>query len=221
MRQQVITYTMAAVDDDGIAEAQTLAGAGPVDLDGVFVDDGVAVIPDDPQFVIIGSTGDDSGVTFTITGTDGNGAAIEEDLAGSNGDIAQSVLAYASVTSIVSDDATDGDIVVGIRQSGYSTSFVLLDLSIAPQDVGIQMTISLEESANYSYQFTLDDMNRTAEQMVDVFWSDGLSFALPTSTPLVNSDGDRMFASAIRIYAPNTTVNASPQTVTMTVVQAG
>ena len=74
-------------DPDGIATAQTLASAGDVTLDGVFCTGGVAYMTPN-SCINIFSVGDDSGITFTVTGKDQYGTAQSEVLEGTSGGFA-------------------------------------------------------------------------------------------------------------------------------------
>ena len=81
MRPRKITLTMAAVDADGIAQAQAVAGAGNLTLDGALVTAGVAVF-DVPRHVEIdSSSASDTSQTATFTGTDRFGNTITEAIA--------------------------------------------------------------------------------------------------------------------------------------------
>ena len=101
----LITITTSA-DDDSIAAAQTLGGAGDMTLAGTassFADAGVGL------FVTI--TGDGgtnlTGVNFTITGTNALGISASEVLAGPNGAATvTSTLKYNTVTQIAVSGGT-------------------------------------------------------------------------------------------------------------------
>jgi hypothetical protein len=99
-------------DPNGIAAAQTLAGAENFDLDGVGVIGGVATLAP-PRRIVITSSGDDTGVDFTVTGTDRAGTAISEVVTGVNAGAATTNKLFATVTAVAADGATDGDAEVG------------------------------------------------------------------------------------------------------------
>ena len=66
-------------DANGIAEDQTTSGAADLSLDGALVSGGIATTTNSTaQMVAIEGTGNNSGITFTITGTDPNGQAHSE-----------------------------------------------------------------------------------------------------------------------------------------------
>ena len=77
------------------------------------------------ETITLYSSADNSGNTFTITGTDGNGDAQTEDLTGPNAAATvNSVNKYLTITSIVSDGAIVTDIQAGILGTGALTGTV-------------------------------------------------------------------------------------------------
>ena len=77
------------------------------------------------ETITLTSSADNSGNTFTITGTDGNGDAQTEDLTGPNAAATvNSANKYLTVTSIVSDGAIATDIQAGILGTGALTGIV-------------------------------------------------------------------------------------------------
>ena len=77
------------------------------------------------ETITLYSSANNSGNTFTLTGTDGNGDAQTEDLTGPNAAATvNSVNKYLTVTSIVSDGAIVTDIQAGILGTGALTGTV-------------------------------------------------------------------------------------------------
>ena len=76
------------------------------------------------ETITLYSSGNNSGNTFTITGTDGNGDAQTEDLTGPNAGTLNSANKYFTVTSNVSDGAIVTDIQAGILGTGALTGTV-------------------------------------------------------------------------------------------------
>ena len=76
------------------------------------------------ETITLYSSGNNSGNTFTITGTDGNGDAQTEDLTGPNAGTVNSANKYLPVTSIVSEGAIVSDIQAGILGTGALTGTV-------------------------------------------------------------------------------------------------
>lgn len=106
-----------AIDADGVAAALTSTGSGTATLATAL---GSTPTFDVPRNVVITSTGgDDSGITFTITGTDEYGETLVEAIAGpTNNSTSSGLKAFKTITSV----AFDGNIT--------STN-----LSIGPGDV--------------------------------------------------------------------------------------
>ena len=79
------------------------------------------------ETITLTSSADNSGNTFTITGTDGNGDAQTEDLSGPGAAATvNSANKYLTITSIVSDGAIATDIQAGILGTGDLTGQVFL-----------------------------------------------------------------------------------------------
>ena len=77
------------------------------------------------ETITLYSSADNSGNTFTITGTDGNGDAQTEDLTGPGAAATvNSANKYLTITSIVSDGAIATDIQAGILGTGDLTGIV-------------------------------------------------------------------------------------------------
>jgi len=77
------------------------------------------------ETITLYSSADNSGNTFTITGTDGNGDAQTEDLGGPGAAATvNSANKYLTITSIVSDGAIATDIQAGILGTGTLTGIV-------------------------------------------------------------------------------------------------
>ena len=77
------------------------------------------------ETITLYSSADNSGNTFTITGTDGNGDAQTEDLSGPGAAATvNSANKYLTITSIVSDGAIATDIQAGILGTGTLTGIV-------------------------------------------------------------------------------------------------
>ena len=98
-------------DVDGVSATGPLA-AGAVTLDGALVASSVAYLTS-PRKILIYSTGDDSGLTFAVTGTDENGVAQTESITGPNTTTVYSANAYKTITAITSTGAETGDITIG------------------------------------------------------------------------------------------------------------
>ena len=90
-----------------IAAAQTLGGAGNFTLANTTVGNL-------PQTITFTSTGNISGVTMTITGTDLNGDAQTEDISGPNNNTVTSTNKFLTVTQVAADAAVSTNTSIGI-----------------------------------------------------------------------------------------------------------
>lgn len=131
MQRSVVTKSLEAGVADAIATAQTLADAGYLTL----VSD--PVVLDTQRIVIITSAGDDTGVTFTIIGTDDTGNQIKDQFAGASAGAASSNLNFRTIVSIYADGATDGDVEAGTNSVGSSPWKIFVD-TIATPNMSIQ-----------------------------------------------------------------------------------
>lgn len=153
------TVTLAAAVANGYAQAQVVAAGGvPLTLNGSLVVAGVGT-PDAPRRVIIASGGNDSAITFTITGTNRpemQGSALVETLTGTNGGTAVSTQDFATVTKIVSSAAAAGNVTVGTNGTGsgpwvpwdtYQTDFLVTCVGYV-----------LAGSPTWGVEYTYDDV---------------------------------------------------------------
>lgn len=99
-------------DEDGIALAQAVAGAGNLTLNGPVSTDGVATLTP-ARNVTVNSAGDDTGITFTVTGTDEYGKALVETITGANAGKANGLKAFKTVTQIAASGAAAGNVNAG------------------------------------------------------------------------------------------------------------
>jgi parallel beta-helix repeat protein len=99
-------------DADGIFTINTVAGAGALTLAGALVAGTVATMNHARRIVIL-SSGNDSGITFTVTGTDPDDAVLVEVITGGNATTANSTGRFKSITSIVSSGAAAANVTIG------------------------------------------------------------------------------------------------------------
>jgi hypothetical protein len=155
MRPIYLTRALAAADDNGIAVAQQLGAAGDLDLDGVLVAGGVAQLGDQRR-VYIESTGNLSGINFTVYGTRDDGVEIQETLAGPNNSDVNTIQDFTTVTRVAADAAVGTDVIVGTGDVGSSLP-VPLDKNL-PSFTVMLAAILRSGSANYTAQYTFDDI---------------------------------------------------------------
>jgi hypothetical protein len=212
MRPIVVTVgPLASASANNIALSQTVTGAANVTLNGALVTNGVAVL-DKPRQVLITNVGNDSGITFTVVGTDRYGASLSQTVTGTSGSTVATTVDYATVTRITTSGSTSiSGITVGTNGVAGS-EWVRFD-EYAPSNISIQCTVS--GTVNYTVQSTLDDPNSPTNPVAinAVTWVD------PTDTAVVSQSATKqsnfLFAP---IYA-RVLLNSGSGSVTTTFVQ--
>ena len=107
------------------------------------------------QNVLIASAGNDSGITFTITGYDRNGNLISEVLAGANTATATSALLYTQVNSIKTSGSTAAAITVGTGATIFSP-WLILSHQRANYTAQLRMFFNAGGTGTYDVQATSD-----------------------------------------------------------------
>lgn len=116
MRPKYINWEFRS-DTDAIAQAQTLADAGYMTLNGIVA---TAPFGGTPHLITLTTaTSDHSGVTFTVVGEGKHGEALTEDIAGPNNNTVKGSTEFYKITSVYADGAvaTNG-VSVGMEGSG-------------------------------------------------------------------------------------------------------
>lgn len=201
---------LAAADADGIAQAQNPAST--FTLNGALVSGGVAQLGA-PRRVLITTTDDETGVTFTVTGTNRAGDVLSEDLAGVNNTTTYTALDFFTVTSVTNSTTLTGNVTIGTNGIGGSP-WVFLDLG-ALANVALQCTVT--GTVNYTVQSTLDDPNSPTNSVAaeDVTWVSSSDTAVVGATDTRQSN--LFFTPAyVRVL-----LNSGSDSVTMTVNQSG
>lgn len=153
MRPIVFTTVLAASSANKICTSQKPSGAGNLTINGAAASNGVATL-DTQRIVGITSDANDSGVTFTVTGTDGYGRAISETVAGPNTATVSTTLNFYTVTQIAISGAATGNITVGTTGVGASV-WHPVDYLPVPANIGFGCVAS--GTVNFTVQHTFDD----------------------------------------------------------------
>lgn len=109
--------------------------------------------------VILTSAGNDSGITFGLTGTDWANMPISETLAGANAGVAASVLSYKTISSITTSAAVASTVTAGTNGVAYS-QWASFDPFAGMAQCSIQ--IAGTGTVNWTVQQSLDDPNSTS-----------------------------------------------------------
>lgn len=157
----VVVGPLDSADTDNIATAQTAAGAGALDIDGVAATDGVATL-DAARRVLVTSAADDTAITFRITGTNGDGNPIRETLAGANAGSVYTVSDFLTVTEVYASGATAGNVSVGTNGVA-SSRWVVCNTQISPFNIALGCVVT--GTVNYTIEYTYDDVNSNQNAM--------------------------------------------------------
>ena len=152
------TVSIIAGVANGVALSQSLGAAGALALNGALVSNGVATF-DAPRRVSIYSSGNDTSLTWSVTGTlrpEMNSITITETLAGGSGAAVYTVNDFATVTSITGSKATAGTAYAGTNGVASGPWVVVSGFPATFQaSVG---TYILSGSPTFSVEYTLDDV---------------------------------------------------------------
>lgn len=149
MQASIITKALAAASANNVATSQSLAGAGPLTLNGSTVSGGVATL-DSQRRVILTSAGNDAGLTWTVIGTSQGGQQIVDQFAGANG-VAQSNLDFLTITSINSNGATASSVTAGTNAVG-SSPWKMFDSYIGTPNLSLDYElVSGAQTVNVEY----------------------------------------------------------------------
>lgn len=197
---QIISITASA----GTAGAITVGHYGTATLD-------VA------RQVIITSGGNDTGVTFTLSGTDWAGTLITEPLTGASGAAATSVLNYKTITSISSSAAVATTVTIGTNGVAASP-WVMFDPHAATSPISIQCSVS--GTVNATVQQTLD--NPTGLGNLNIYGRpDLVTWVSHPDSSLVGFTGTVQGNYAYQPAFARVLLNSGTGTVTATFIQAG
>jgi len=107
-------FTVTGTDSSGSAQVDAITGPNNSTVSTTdFFNTVTSVTVSAPLQVIVKAGGDESGRTFTVTGTNSEDATLIEELTGPNNSTTTSVNSFKTVTSIAVDAATAGAIEVG------------------------------------------------------------------------------------------------------------
>ena len=113
-----------AADPNGISTTASISGAAALTINGTLASGGSYTSGDNiGQPITITSAGDDTGITFTIVGTDAVGDAQTEVVTGADTDVATSSGYFNTVASITTSASTDAAVTAGVTGTGTGTVF--------------------------------------------------------------------------------------------------
>jgi hypothetical protein len=201
----------AAAAANNIALSQSPA-AGAITLNGSLVSGGVATL-DVPRRVIITSGGNDSGITFTVTGTNRFGGALSESGPGGNIAAMSTSQDFKTVTSVTHTGTVAGTVTVGTSGVTSSEWIQINDKATVMTPIGIAVAVT--GTVNYTVEYTYE-LNPPSGFPVPYSISAG-----PLTGKTASGEGGAAFN--FPIGAVRLTLNSftPPATARMTIIQQG
>jgi hypothetical protein len=220
MRPRTFDVDPPDVDVDGIAEAQTTAGAADLILNGALCDLGTAGrfdIGDSYSSgvggvqLVFDSAGDINTVVFTITGKDADGKPQTETVTGVTTTEVETTKYWSQVTRIAADSEVTSNVTVGTVDEVVGRAYVL-DYVRSPQAT---IAVNVTGTIDYSVEQTFDP-----PQQADFDLQQEASW-YPISDDLTGETVDRVGAAASGATAVRLKVNSysSGAEIQMTVTQ--
>jgi len=111
-----------AADDNGYSVSAAVANNAALVLGGALADGG-AVTNSSGRITEITSGGDDSGISFTVVGTDVNGASMTESITGADTGAATGSQYFKTIVSITAVGDPAGTVIAGITASAADVVF--------------------------------------------------------------------------------------------------
>ena len=167
-----------------VFQTQTTPGAQDLVLNGSLVINGIATFPA-AQKLHIGSSGDISGVTFTILGTDERNINIIDTITGINANILPSLKYFKTITRISGNAA----VTTGTSSGGGGTGTVaeaitaLVPFNVKEANFLVGIGVIVTGTINYTVQHSFDDPQDLSVEMV---WYANVGMANKSS----NTDGN-------------------------------
>ena len=163
---------------------------------------------DKPRRIMITSAGNDSGITFTVSGTDWNNANISQAVTGGNATTAVTTLDFATVTKIIASAATASTVTVGTNGVAGSRP-ICFDQFGFPQ---ISLQVSVTGTVNYTVQQSLDDPNRVG--LASMNWVNHPDSTLVAAT--ATAQGNYAYLPQVS----RVVLNSGTGSITLTAIQA-
>lgn len=154
MLPNIFTQSLAASSATNIAVSQSPAG-GAITLNGSTVSGGVATL-NSQRRVLITSGGNDTGINFTVNGTNGAGFPISDTFAGGN-PTAVSNLDFKTVTSVTHTGSVASTITIGTNGTG-SSLWQIVNWNAYPPNISVAVQL-VSGAVTYTVEHTYDDPN--------------------------------------------------------------
>ncbi len=214
-----VTIALPAAVANGISTSQSLGAAGNLTINGSLASGGVANLTSAnclARRVSIASAGNDSGITWTITGTDRSGNVQGETITGGNAAAVSTVKDYATVTTIRGSGASASTVTAGTNTSA-STEWRVQDMFCGVFNVGVVTAVS--GTVNYNVEYTYDDPNAALFGSIAPNSNQPPVAIANPSFSGVTTGGQGAFTTPV--FAVRATVNSGTGTLTMQLITAG
>lgn len=165
------------------------------------------------RHVILTSGGDDTGITFALTGTSQTGTVISETITGVSGAAASSVQDYLTVTSIVPSGAVATTLTVGTNGVAASP-WVRFDDYGANSQTTLAAIVS--GTVNYDVQVSMDDPNDYTRGLTPA----QVTWIASADTAVVGATATKLSSFAFTPIFARVLLNSGTGTVTTTFRQA-
>jgi hypothetical protein len=210
MRSVIVSCGPYATPSATNIRTASSVATGTVTLNGSLVSNGVATL-DQPRRVLFTSAGNDSGITFTVSGTDWNNMPVSEVVTGANATTTYTVYDFKTVTSVVASGASAGNVSIGTNAIASSRP-VFLDL-YADNSTYIQTDTGGSSAITYTIQLSGDNPNNAqigigTDGYVNARWINSGTAALVNATSSQNANQAGV-PTMIRCYISNAGSNTS------------
>lgn len=215
----VFTKSLATAAAAANISASQSPGAGAILINGTAVTAGVATIDAVTatnsaigRRVIVTSGGNDTGITFTITGTNASGNIVSDTFAGVSGGAAQSNLDFVTVTGATHTGSIASTVTIGTNGVGSSEWRTWSWMSDSPMDLSYAVEL-VSGTATFTVEYTYDDPNNLPA---------GLAF--PTSFPSQSINASTATAdgsSTTPVIATRLTITTGTGVLRARFIQAG
>ena len=199
----VLDIDLDDADPNGIFLIATVSGAEVVVLDGALVSGTVATM-DFARKIAFDSVGNDSGMTFTVVGTDQDGKALTEVVTGGNATLAESAGYFKTVTSITTSAGTAADVTIGTVDEASARTVPLNSRS----DSGATVNVNVTGTIDYTVQERFDDIQASNTAVQTNNWQTVAAFSAKTADV---TSGLSAGASAARIIINSHSTGAELQ----------
>lgn len=169
--------------------------------------------------VLITSAGNDSGITFTVAGTDWAGSPISEVITGANIGTATGVLDFLTITSITTSGAVASTVTIGTNGVAGSP-WVRFDQLASNAQTFAQFDVT--GTVNYTLQLSMNDPNVITNQLPTPTykWSrSAVNWVASSDTNVVNATATKQSTLTVTPIFARVLLNSGTGSVTATFAQ--